>query len=161
MVVIVGAGLAGLACATRLEEAGADRILLEASSKPGGRVATETTPGGYRLDTGLLPEFANWSFLKEVSIRKALPSQRVGFHKELLPSRLSANLFLRACLKIRECRARARKVGWQGTCEGESPATRHSLIFRQALTGDQVFFASIESALASGLRTAGELLSRS
>ena len=122
MVVIVGAGLAGLACATRLEEAGADRILLEASSKPGGRVATETTPGGYRLDTGLLPDFANWSFLKEVSIRKALPSQRVGFHKELLPSRLSANIFL---------------------------------------TGDQISFASIESALASGLRTAGDFLSRS
>ena len=71
--------------------------------------------------TGLLPDFANWSFLKEVRISKALPSQRPGFHKELLPAGLYPNLLL---------------------------------------AGDQVSFASIESALASGIRTAEELLSR-
>lgn len=52
MVIIVGAGLAGLACATRLEEAGADWLLLESSLEPGGRVVTEITPEGYRLDRG-------------------------------------------------------------------------------------------------------------
>ncbi|MCE9543692.1 MAG: FAD-dependent oxidoreductase, partial [Verrucomicrobia bacterium] len=52
MVIIVGAGLAGLACATHLEEAGADWLLLEASSGAGGRVVTEITPEGYRLDRG-------------------------------------------------------------------------------------------------------------
>jgi phytoene dehydrogenase-like protein len=52
MVIIVGAGLAGLACATRLEEAGADWLLLESSPGPGGRVVTEVTPEGYRLDRG-------------------------------------------------------------------------------------------------------------
>ena len=52
MVIIVGAGLAGLACATRLGKAGVDWLLLEASSGPGGRVATEVTPEGYRLDRG-------------------------------------------------------------------------------------------------------------
>ena len=69
-----------------------------------------------------LPDFANWAFLKEVRIHKALPSQRPGFHKALLPERLSENIFL---------------------------------------AGDQITFASIESALASGIRAAEELLSRS
>lgn len=52
MIIIVGAGLAGLACAIRLQEAGLRWLLLEAAEKPGGRVATEVTPEGFRLDRG-------------------------------------------------------------------------------------------------------------
>ena len=52
MIVIVGGGLAGLSCATRLEEEGRDWLLLEGESKAGGRVSTETTEEGYRLDAG-------------------------------------------------------------------------------------------------------------
>jgi phytoene dehydrogenase-like protein len=52
MIIIVGAGLAGLACATRLESAGADWMLLEASRRPGGRVSTEVTGEGFRIDRG-------------------------------------------------------------------------------------------------------------
>lgn len=51
-VVIVGAGLAGLACATRLQEAGLDWVLLESEPDAGGRVRTLVTPEGYRLDRG-------------------------------------------------------------------------------------------------------------
>lgn len=52
MVVIVGAGAAGLACAAGLEQAGADWLLLEAAPGPGGRIATEVTPEGFLLDRG-------------------------------------------------------------------------------------------------------------
>lgn len=50
-VLVVGAGLAGLACALRLREAGRDVTILEASDAPGGRVRTDTVDG-FQLDRG-------------------------------------------------------------------------------------------------------------
>jgi phytoene dehydrogenase-like protein len=56
-VVIVGAGMAGLACGLRLREVGVPFQILEASDGVGGRVRTDTVDG-FRLDRGfqaLLP----------------------------------------------------------------------------------------------------------
>ncbi|HYN01303.1 MAG TPA: NAD(P)/FAD-dependent oxidoreductase [Vicinamibacteria bacterium] len=50
-VVVVGAGLAGLACALRLHEAGARALVLEASDGVGGRVRSDLVDG-FRLDRG-------------------------------------------------------------------------------------------------------------
>lgn len=50
-VVIVGAGLAGLACALRLQEAGVDFTLVEAADRVGGRVRTDSERG-YLFDRG-------------------------------------------------------------------------------------------------------------
>jgi phytoene dehydrogenase-like protein len=50
-VVVVGAGLAGLACALRLHEEGARVRVLEASDGVGGRVRTDVVDG-FRLDRG-------------------------------------------------------------------------------------------------------------
>ncbi len=50
-VIVVGAGLAGLACALRLHEAGTAVRVLEASVGVGGRVRTDVV-GGFRLDRG-------------------------------------------------------------------------------------------------------------
>jgi phytoene dehydrogenase-like protein len=51
-VLIVGAGMAGLACATALHRAGTPFLLLEAADAVGGRVRTDVTPDGFRLDRG-------------------------------------------------------------------------------------------------------------
>jgi phytoene dehydrogenase-like protein len=50
-VVVVGAGLAGLACARRLHQAGVGFTLVEAGDDVGGRVRTDVVEG-FRLDRG-------------------------------------------------------------------------------------------------------------
>ena len=52
MIIIVGAGLAGLTCAKVLHEQRQPFMILEASDGPGGRVRTDVTPSGFRLDRG-------------------------------------------------------------------------------------------------------------
>lgn len=50
-VLIVGAGLSGLACARRLAQAGVSFQILEAADGPGGRIRTDTVDG-FRHDRG-------------------------------------------------------------------------------------------------------------
>src|SRR5690348_7283998 len=50
-VVIVGAGLGGLACALRLAAAGRQVTVLERADSPGGRMG-QLAVDGYRFDTG-------------------------------------------------------------------------------------------------------------
>ena len=50
-VVVVGGGLAGLACATTLQQAGRQVAVLEAADRVGGRVATDDVQG-FRVDRG-------------------------------------------------------------------------------------------------------------
>jgi phytoene dehydrogenase-like protein len=50
-VVVIGAGLAGLAAAVRLCAAGLDVVVLEAGDAPGGRVRTDRRDG-LQLDHG-------------------------------------------------------------------------------------------------------------
>ncbi|PKW09363.1 monoamine oxidase [Streptomyces sp. 1222.5] len=52
-VIVVGAGVAGLACAARLAEAGVDTLVLEARARVGGRVRTfRPADGGPALELG-------------------------------------------------------------------------------------------------------------
>ncbi|GHO84612.1 NAD(P)/FAD-dependent oxidoreductase [Dictyobacter formicarum] len=52
MIIIVGAGLAGLTCAKVLAEAGQEVLVLEAADQVGGRIRTDYHEDGYRLDRG-------------------------------------------------------------------------------------------------------------
>ncbi|WP_376794841.1 NAD(P)/FAD-dependent oxidoreductase [Thermogemmatispora sp.] len=52
MIIIVGAGLAGLVCARHLSRAGLGVLVLEAADRPGGRVSTDRHPEGFLLDRG-------------------------------------------------------------------------------------------------------------
>ena len=51
-IIIIGAGMAGLACANWLHRAGRSVLVLEAADAVGGRVRTDITPEGFRLDRG-------------------------------------------------------------------------------------------------------------
>jgi len=58
-VVIVGAGIAGLVCARRLEQAGVNILLLDSSDAPGGRMRTDDVDG-FQLDRGFQVYFENY-----------------------------------------------------------------------------------------------------
>ena len=84
-VVVIGAGLAGLACAARLHEAGVDVLVVEASDGPGGRVRTDVVDG-FLLDRGfqvLLPGYPalpRWFDLEALDLQPFAPgvAVRVG-----------------------------------------------------------------------------------
>jgi len=50
-IVVVGAGIAGLAAAFRLQQAGANVLVLEATDRPGGRMTTDKVDG-YVIERG-------------------------------------------------------------------------------------------------------------
>jgi len=68
-VVVVGAGLSGLACAYRLERAGIPAIVLERGDAPGGRAQTERR-SGYVIDTG--PDAMTSGYTHYVSLLEEL-----------------------------------------------------------------------------------------
>lgn len=83
-VIVVGAGLAGLACARTLTAAGLDVAVLEASDGVGGRVRTDEVDG-FLLDRGFqilltgYPELARWVDLDALELRRFAPGARVWF----------------------------------------------------------------------------------
>jgi len=81
-VVVVGAGLAGLACARVLAAAGVGVQVLEASDRPGGRVRTDLVDG-FRIDRGFqvlltaYPEARRVLDLDALRLRRFAPGVQV------------------------------------------------------------------------------------
>ena len=70
--IIIGAGMAGLACATWLHRAGRPVLVLEAADAVGGRVRTDVTPEGFRLDRGFQVLQTNYPEARRIFDYKAL-----------------------------------------------------------------------------------------
>jgi protoporphyrinogen/coproporphyrinogen III oxidase len=69
-VVIIGAGISGLACAFRLKQCGVLPLVLEAGDRPGGVIAT-TRKDGFLFEAGpQSPRFSPsvWSLLRDLSL---------------------------------------------------------------------------------------------
>ena len=81
-VVIVGAGLAGLTCARRLQAGGVDCLVLEAGDGIGGRVRTDQVEG-FRLDRGFqvlltaYPAAKKWLDYERLVLKKFSAGARV------------------------------------------------------------------------------------
>ncbi|GAA3971433.1 NAD(P)/FAD-dependent oxidoreductase [Hymenobacter antarcticus] len=71
-VIIIGAGMAGLACATWLHRAGRPVLVLEAADAVGGRVRTDLTPEGFRLDRGFQVLLTNYPEARRIFDYNAL-----------------------------------------------------------------------------------------
>lgn len=100
---IVGGGLAGLACATLLEQAGADWLLLEAEDCLGGRVQTDRSIDGFLIDRGFqvlntaYPALARMVDLPKLSLGAFHPGAEVfwnnTFHRLGDPLRRPQDIF--------------------------------------------------------------------
>ena len=95
MIVIIGAGIAGLTCAKYLKDSGIEALVLEASDGLGGRVRTDMV-GGFTLDRGFqvlltaYPEARKLLNYKALKL-KTLPSGariRMGDHFHVMPNPL-------------------------------------------------------------------------
>jgi phytoene dehydrogenase-like protein len=75
-VIILGAGLAGLACAHTLSRAGESVLVLERNSGPGGRVASRRTESGFLIDEGFqvllssYPELSRFVSIDALELKK-------------------------------------------------------------------------------------------
>lgn len=65
-VIVVGAGVAGLTCASLLSRGGTPVVVLETGDAVGGRVRTDRTPDGFVLDRGFQVLFTAYPALRRV-----------------------------------------------------------------------------------------------
>jgi phytoene dehydrogenase-like protein len=101
-VIVIGAGLAGLTCARRLQEAGRDCLVLEAADAVGGRVRTERVDGflldrGFQVFLTAYPEARRWLDYPALQLRPFTPGALVrlesGMHRVSDPFRAPGHLW--------------------------------------------------------------------
>jgi phytoene dehydrogenase-like protein len=87
-VVVIGAGLAGMNAAIRLQKAGREVIVLEAAERSGGRVQSDLIDGftcdrGFQLINAKYPELAALDLVPELDFRFAEPAINISFDDQL------------------------------------------------------------------------------
>lgn len=154
-VVIVGGGLAGLACAVQLTSAGVGVRLFEASDRVGGRVRTDEVEG-FRLDRGFqvllnsYPEAQEQLDLDALKLHPFLPGARVrragAFHVLGDPKRRLGDLPATLRAPIGSFQDKLRTARLDGICErhlerpGAGPSTALELL-RSAGLSDEILAA--------------------
>ncbi len=76
-VIIIGAGMAGLAAALALKARGISYVILEAAGHPGGRAVTVTTATGTPVDLG-----AHWLHGEDTPLRPLIDSYGIGYRAD-------------------------------------------------------------------------------
>ncbi|ESQ84872.1 hypothetical protein AEAC466_07390 [Asticcacaulis sp. AC466] len=76
-ILIIGAGMAGLAAALELQRHSLDFLILEAASEPGGRAATVTTPTGTPVDLG-----AHWLHGDGTPLKALIEEYGIGYRED-------------------------------------------------------------------------------
>ena len=87
-IIIVGAGLAGLSCAYELDQAGFNVVLLEARSRPGGRVRTYRDPFADNLYAEMGAEYVDST---DILVRKYCEK----FNLKVLPAKQYDGVYVR------------------------------------------------------------------
>ncbi|MFA9430045.1 NAD(P)/FAD-dependent oxidoreductase [Egicoccus sp. AB-alg2] len=144
-VLVVGAGLAGLTCAVRLSEAGADVEVLEADDGVGGRVRTDVVDG-FRVDRGFqvlltgYPAARRWFDYAALELRPFSPGvtiRRAGRFERLVDPLQDPVAALRSLPRVRlGPRDALRLVAWRHdllATPGRELADRRPLTTRDLL----------------------------
>ena len=112
-IIVVGAGLAGLSCAYELDQAGFNVILIEARSRPGGRVRTYRDPFADNLYAEMGAEYVDSTdtYVKEYCKK---------FDLKVLPAKQYDGVFVRnQRLSMKGLRSGADVLPFKGTLKGK------------------------------------------
>ena len=120
-IVVIGAGLAGLAAAIELQSTGHTVAVYEASDAPGGRVRTDTVDGhlldrGFQVVLTAYPELRHLFDLDQLDVRAFEPGALIrfdgAFHRVADPLRKPAALLDTVRSPIGSARDKARILGF-------------------------------------------------
>ena len=151
-VIVVGAGLAGLRCAARLEQAGLRVLVLEASDGVGGRIRTDLVDGfrcdrGFQLLNPAYPAVRRWIDTEALRLQRFAPGVAVRRDDglALLADPRRATLLLRRTLASGLVRPRelAGLARWAGPTLAVPQRTARA-------TGDLTLAGSLDAAGVTG-----------